>query len=76
VKQSCHVLHNDVSGSKFANETRIFGPESGAVSIDAGALSGDADVLARESAAEHVDGGKVVSTDGSDVFKLSGIGEM
>jgi hypothetical protein len=54
VKQRCDVLHNDVSRSNHANDSEKFGPESGPCAVDSFSLSGVADVLARESAAEHI----------------------
>jgi hypothetical protein len=54
-KESCDVLHDDVAGSKLANESRILCPKTRTVSVDPGSLSGEADVLAGEPAAEDID---------------------
>ena len=49
-KEGWAVLHERESGSNLANDPRHVGPHAGSLSIDAGALSGNADVLAREAA--------------------------
>jgi len=54
-KESCDVLHDDVAGSKLANESRVLAPKTRACPVDSSALAGEADVLAGESAAEDVD---------------------
>jgi hypothetical protein len=54
-KESCDVLHDDVAGSKLANETRVLAPKTRACPVDPGSLAGEADVLAGEAAAEDVD---------------------
>jgi hypothetical protein len=56
-KESCDVLHENVSGSYFANDTGVLRPKTRAGATDPGSLSGLADVLAGEPAAEDVDGG-------------------
>lgn len=48
------VFHEDEAGSNVAHDARHVGPHAGALSVDAGALSGNADVLAREAARNHV----------------------
>ena len=53
-KQSCDVLHEDVARSHLANDPGELGPQSAALAADAGASSGNADVLAGESAADEV----------------------
>jgi hypothetical protein len=53
-KESCDVLHDDVGGSYFANDSRVFRPESASLSADSFAFAGIADVLARESPAKHI----------------------
>jgi hypothetical protein len=53
-KEAWNVLHEDVSGSKLANDPRVFRPEpSGIVLRESQAVV--ADRLAGESAGEHVD---------------------
>jgi len=54
-KQSCDVFHDDVAGSKLANESGIFGPKTRAGAVDAGASAGEAEVLAGETSTEDVD---------------------
>ena len=48
------VFHEDESGSYFANDSGKFSPESGAFAVDSCALSGCADVLAREAARDDI----------------------
>jgi hypothetical protein len=48
------VFHEAVAGSNLANDPRHVGPHSAAGSVNAGSFSGDADVLAREAARNHV----------------------
>jgi len=48
------VLHKDISGSNLANDPRHVGPHSAALSVNASALAGNADVLAREAARNHI----------------------
>jgi hypothetical protein len=50
-----HVLHDDVSGSKFANKPGVLGPKTRAGAGESGAAASEADVLAREAAAEDID---------------------
>jgi len=57
--QSRDVLNDDEKGSQLADETGVFPPEPGALAIDAGALAGVADVLAREPAADDVNGNSI-----------------
>jgi hypothetical protein len=67
-KQSCDVLHDGVSGSNLANKTGVFAPEPGAVAIDAGALSGVADVLAGKTSADNVNWSSVDGARGLPVL--------
>ena len=53
-KERWAVLHEREAGSNLANDPRHVGPHSAALSFDAGALAGNADVLAREAARNHV----------------------
>jgi len=48
------VFHEHVAGSYLANNAGHFPPEAGAFSIEAGTLTCDTDVLAREAARNHV----------------------
>jgi hypothetical protein len=68
-KESCHVLHEDVAGSKLANEPEVFSPETGALSVEASALAGKADVLTREASTQDVNGGGITSSQGADVVE-------
>ena len=53
-KECCAVLHEHVFGSYFAHDARHVVPQSASLSVDAGSLSGEADVLARKSSRYHV----------------------
>jgi hypothetical protein len=48
------VLHEDEAGSNFANDPRHVGPHAGSLSVNAGAFSGNADVLARKPSSHDV----------------------
>ena len=48
------VLHEREPGLYLANDPGHFGPQSGTFSVEAVALSGDADVLAGEASRYHV----------------------
>jgi hypothetical protein len=54
-KQSCDVLHEDVSGSYLANNSGVLRPKAAALARKACTFSGEADVLARETAADEID---------------------
>lgn len=55
-KERRNVLDDDEARAEFFDDARVLAPEAGAVAVDPGALAGVADVLARETAAEDVDG--------------------
>ncbi len=55
VKQSCHVLHNDVSRSNQANDSHHLSPESRTLPGKTGAVASETDVLAWEPAADEID---------------------
>lgn len=61
MKQRSDVLHEDVLGSKFANETGVSEPEPGPVPRQPFTTTCDADVLAREAAAYGIDGNSIGS---------------
>jgi hypothetical protein len=71
-KEVCDVFHDDVTGSKFANETGVFEPQSGPRAVEAIASSGSTDVLAGEPATDDVNANSICR----DVLgaKLSDIG--
>jgi hypothetical protein len=48
------VLHEREAGSNFANDPRHVLPHSAALSVNAGAFAGHADVLAREASRNHI----------------------
>lgn len=53
-KERWAVFHERVAGSNLANDPRHVRPEAAARAADPRALAGDADVLAREAASDHV----------------------
>jgi hypothetical protein len=66
--ECCRVLHEHESRSYFANDPCHFHPESAALAVDSGAATGDADVLARESATHHFNSASPsIPVKGSDV---------
>jgi hypothetical protein len=71
-KESCDVLQHDKSGSHLANDPREFPPKAGATPLQSGACACVAEILAREAAADEVDGGEVSGTSGFDIFKPLG----
>jgi hypothetical protein len=52
--ESCDVFHEDETGSKNANDSRIFRPQPRASAADALSRASVADVLAREAATDEV----------------------
>jgi hypothetical protein len=56
------VLHEHEAGSNLANDPRHVLPHAAALSVNACALSGNADVLAREAARNHVNKATPVSS--------------
>jgi hypothetical protein len=68
IKQRCDVLHDDVAGSKLANKTGVFGPETTAVAFNPDTLAGIRNVLAGESADDGVNQNSTSSKLGSGEF--------
>src|SRR5690606_23559328 len=66
-KQRCYVLHDDVAGSKLANDPGKLRPQAGAFASNACSLSGIANVLAGEASADEINGREIVSADFSHV---------
>jgi hypothetical protein len=65
-----NVLHEHVTGSKLANNSGVFNPETRARAfLDAGALAGDADVLARKAATDEINGFEKPPPNGSDIVE-------
>ena len=64
-KEPRDVLHEHEARSNVRNDPAILAPEARPLARESGALSGEADVLAGEAAADEVDGGE--SVDGADV---------
>jgi hypothetical protein len=54
-KQRCDVLHDNVSGSKLANDPSKLVPKTGPRTGEPGPFPGIADVLAREAATDDID---------------------
>jgi hypothetical protein len=71
-KQLCAVFHDDVSRSNFANQSRVFAPETRSSALDAFPLARRTDVLTWEPAADDINGksisSKIVGAESSDVF--------
>src|SRR5690606_20558281 len=72
-KQRCDVLHDDVAGSKLANDPGKLSPQAGTFAGNSCSLSGIANVLARESSADEIDGREIVSADLSHVSESKGV---
>jgi hypothetical protein len=70
-----HVLHEDVAGSKLANDSGEVGPKTRAGSIDARPASGSGEVLAREPAADEIDRRQGAGADLADVGESPGARE-
>jgi hypothetical protein len=58
-KEPWSVLHDNDTGSNFANETGALGPKARAFASKARALSGETDILARETGADGIDGNSI-----------------
>lgn len=71
-----YVLHDDVAGSKLANDPGELGPKTRAGSVDSGAVAGGAEVLTGEAAADEVDRREVLRADLADVFEALRLGEV
>lgn len=71
-KQAWNVFHDDEAGSNLANKAPILTPQTRSRTFEANSLSSEGDILAREPAADDIDGnsvsGKSVSCEGSDIF--------
>lgn len=74
-KEIRDILHKDVAGSKFANETELLFPQNGFGVLESVALTGGAASLAGETSSDSVDRGKLVCSKVSDVFVEDGVGE-
>lgn len=71
------VLHDDDSGSKFANDAEVLEPETASRTRDASALPSVTEILTGTPAAEHIDSGQCVGDVGArwiDGASLSGSG--
>jgi hypothetical protein len=70
------VLHDDVAGSKLANDPGELGPKTRTGAVDPGSSAGAAEVLAGEAAADEVNRGEVAGADLSHVLESLGVGEV
>jgi hypothetical protein len=72
IKQRSDVFHDDEARSKFANKTAVLGPKARFDAPNAFLGTSIADVLAREPAADDIDGnsvsGKSIGCESSNVF--------
>lgn len=73
-KEPRDVLHEHEARSHVSNDPAILAPEARPLARESGTLSGDADVLAREAAAEDVDSRE--SGDGADVVISNSVGPV
>ncbi len=60
-KEICDVLHEEEPRSKLDSKAGDFRPKAGSPTVKASALSGGADVLAREPSADDVNGNSIGS---------------
>src|SRR5690606_9779780 len=72
-KQRCNVLHDDVAGSKLANDPGKLSPQAGTFASNSCSLSGIANVLAGEASADEIDWREIVRADLSHVSESDGI---
>jgi hypothetical protein len=75
-KEGGHVLHDDVAGSKLANDPGEIGPKTRAGAVDPDASSGAAEVLAGEAAADEIDGVELAGSDRLHVLEPGGGGKV
>jgi hypothetical protein len=79
-KEAWCIFHDCELRSKLVNEASIFTPQSRTVAIDARASASKADILAREPAADDIDGnsvsGQSVGCEFSDIFVLPHVGPV
>jgi hypothetical protein len=79
-KQAWNVLHDDVAGSNLANEAPVFAPETRSRTFEASSLASERDVLAREPAADDINGNSIGSKSCcgklSDIFVAGDIRPM
>jgi len=74
--ESWHVLHDDVLGSKIANDPVELPPEARPFPFEPLAFAGEADVLARKAAAKDVDGGCGLGGYLSDIIEPPDVGPV
>ena len=75
------VFGDEVARARFLDDPEHFKPESGPLTVEPGTFAGDADILARETAAHDVnarntDGSKSVGADLSDVIENRNVGPV
>jgi hypothetical protein len=70
------VLHDDVAGSKLANDPGELAPKTRTGAVESGSFAGGAEVLAGESAADEVDRREVLGADFPDVLVALRFGEV
>jgi hypothetical protein len=74
--ESCDVLHDDDSRSKFANDSRELPPQTAPRTRETSSAPCCRNVLAGEPAAEDVDGSGGVAPEGSHVLVSHGVGPV
>lgn len=74
--ESAHVFDDDALRADLFDDAPHFGPEAGAGAFEARALAGDADVLAREAATNHLHGRQVSRADVAYISVPYGVGPV
>jgi hypothetical protein len=76
LSESGHVLHDDVSGSNFANESLELEPKTRPGTMDTGSFAGCTEILARESTAQQVNPFDLGPVKLLDVFVARDVGPV
>lgn len=75
-KERCDVFHDNVSGSKLANQSCIVSPKAGTFAGQSSASSGQANVLAGEAAADRIDMPDHLSGQSRHIIEARDVGPM
>lgn len=71
-----HVFNDDEPRPDLFDDAPVLEPQPGSFTVEAGAVAGDADVLARESSANKVNVREVVAADRFDICEPLGVREV
>jgi hypothetical protein len=74
--ESSDVFDDDRPRPELFDDAEVLEPQSTSGSFEAGSFAGEADVLAREAPAQHVDPREIGSTNCSDIFEPLGVGPV